>query len=262
MRTFGWAVHPPVLKTTNLLIGLTALAVLIEPFPTASRALADDATVQQLIVVTTPSLTGTRGQARWYERQGDSEWRSAGGPVSARLGWAGSIPAAKRRQDSGKTPMGTFTMSSAFGRLADPGARLPYRRIDRDDAWTFDSRFPSTYNVFQDAPRSWQSYGDDVEILWQHGAQYRYAVVIDFNMPAGPIRTGPDGVRRSAAPADTAKGGGIFLHVDDGNATAGCVAIPQAAMRTILQWLDPDQSPRIVIGTPASMRAQYGSQFP
>ena len=48
--------------------------------------------------------------------------------------------------------------------------------------------------------------------------------------------------------ANTKGGGGIFLHVTNGTATAGCVAIPQSVMRDVLTWLDPDRKPVIVIG--------------
>ena len=86
---------------------------------------------------------------------------------------------------------------------------------------------PYTYNVFQTADASWRSYGSYVERLWSYGRQYRYVAVLDYNLPEGPIRTGPDGIRRSAEPADTRAGGGIFLHVTDGRSTAGCIAIPE-----------------------------------
>jgi len=210
---------------------------------------------RQAITVTAATTRSRVAEVRWYERELGEPWRLVSGPVPARLGWAGLMPADVRRQDSGTTPMGVFTIREGFGRLLNPGTRLPYRRIDRDDAWTFDARVPSTYNLFQDAARSWRRYGDDVEILWQHGKQYRYVAVIDFNRPPGPVTVGADGVRRSAVPADLRKGGGIFLHVDDGRATAGCVAIPQPAMRRVLTWLDPVAAPIIVIGTPALVDA-------
>jgi L,D-peptidoglycan transpeptidase YkuD (ErfK/YbiS/YcfS/YnhG family) len=126
-------------------------------------------------------------------------------------------------------------------------------QFDRNDAWTYNPRRPATYNVFQTVDASWRTYGDQVEHLWQHGRQYRYVAVLDYNLPDGPIRTGPDGVRRTATPADTRAGGGIFLHVTDGRSTAGCIAIPQRAMRDVLSWLDPSRRPVIVIGPESDM---------
>jgi L,D-peptidoglycan transpeptidase YkuD (ErfK/YbiS/YcfS/YnhG family) len=45
------------------------------------------------------------------------------------------------------------------------------------------------------------------------------------------------------------RGAGIFLHVNGKGATAGCVSVPEDAMRRILQWADPARGPHIAIGT-------------
>jgi L,D-peptidoglycan transpeptidase YkuD (ErfK/YbiS/YcfS/YnhG family) len=214
--------------------------------------LAHVGTAGQVIVVTAPSWGSTHATLRAYERDGDGGWRAVIGATPARLGWSGLAPAAERRQGTGKTPAGTFGIPRAFGRLADPGTALPYTRFDRNDAWTYNPRRPATYNIFQTVDTPWRTYAGYVERLWTYGAQYRYVAVLDYNLPDGPIRRGPDGVRRTATPADTRAGGGIFLHVTNGKVTAGCIAIPQGAMREVLAWLDPDRKPVIVVG-PASV---------
>ena len=63
---------------------------------------------------------------------------------------------------------------------------------------------------------------------------YNYAVVI--NTPSGA----------AAYP----HGSAFFLHVTDGRATAGCVAIPQSKLVTLMRWLHPATHPRILIGVP------------
>lgn len=210
--------------------------------------LAHVGTAGQVIVVTAPSWRSTQATLRAYERDGNGGWRQVLGATPARLGWSGLALEDQRRQGTGKTPAGTFAIPSAFGRFANPGTDLPYTQFDRNDAWTYNPKNPYTYNVFQDADVSWSSYGGYVEDLWDHGSQYRYVAVLDYNLPQGPIRTDARGIRRSAVPANTKAGGGIFLHVTDGRSTAGCIAIPQAEMRTVLDWLDPDRKPVIVIG--------------
>jgi L,D-peptidoglycan transpeptidase YkuD (ErfK/YbiS/YcfS/YnhG family) len=207
----------------------------------------------QVIVVTAPSSTTSHGTLRAYERDGEGGWREVVGATRARLGWSGLALAADRRQGTGKTPAGTFAIPRSFGRLADPGTALPYRQFDRNDAWTYNPKRPATYNIFQTVDTSWRTYGSYVERLWTYGAQYRYVAVLDYNLPDGPIRAGADGVRRTASPANTRAGGGIFLHVSNGRSTAGCVAIPQRVMRDVLRWLDPSRSPVIVIGTEANI---------
>jgi L,D-peptidoglycan transpeptidase YkuD (ErfK/YbiS/YcfS/YnhG family) len=246
-------------RTALLIAGLLCLAGslcvtgLAAPSATAAEPpyhpsrLAHVGNAGQVIVVTAPSWRSTTATLRAYERDGAGGWREVLGATPARLGWSGLYLAAQRRQGTGKTPAGTFAIPSAFGRLADPGTALPYRQFDRNDAWTYDPDHPRTYNIFQTSRAGWAGYSD-AEHLWSYGDQYNYVAVMDYNLPDGPIRTGADGVRRTATPADTRAGGGIFLHVTNGKVTAGCIAIPQRQMRDVLRWLDPDRSPVIVVG--------------
>jgi L,D-peptidoglycan transpeptidase YkuD (ErfK/YbiS/YcfS/YnhG family) len=216
---------------------------------TAVRA---DAHIEQMVYVTAASNNATRGWVRAYERRGGGPWKPITPAVRAWLGYGGLVAGTQRRQGTGTTPIGRYAFVSAFGRLPDPGTRLPYRQFDRTDAWTYNPRFPRTYNVFQTVDRSWRSYGSYVEHLWSYGRQYSYVAVVDFNLPTGPITKSADGVRRSTVPPDTKLGGGIFLHVSNGKPTAGCIGIPIRQMRAIMQWLDPKRDPQIVIAVRAN----------
>jgi len=209
---------------------------------------------RQVIVVTAPSWRSTTGTLRAYERTDDGDWRIVVDAIPANLGYGGLAPAATRRQATGTTPAGTFAIVDAFGRSGDPGTQMPYRRVDRDDAWTYNPRVPATYNLFQDAPVSWSSYGSYVEMLWSYGRQYDYVTVLDYNLPTGDITRNARGVRRTSTPADTRAGGGIFLHVSKGTPTAGCIAIARPRMRGILQWLDPRKDPVLVVGPVGTLR--------
>jgi len=206
---------------------------------------------EQVIVVTAPSWRSTSGTLRTFERTGAGPWHEVVTATPAWLGYGGLVPGRQRRQGSGTTPAGTYAITSAFGRLPDPGSALPYRQFDRNDSWTYDADHPLTYNVFQTAAINWRAYGSNAEHLWAKGPQYRYVAVLDYNLPNGPIVRGSDGIRRSASPPNTKAGGGIFLHVSKGKPTAGCVSIPLTTMRDVLRWLAPAKHPVIVIG-PAS----------
>jgi len=46
-------------------------------------------------------------------------------------------------------------------------------------------------------------------------------------------------------------GSGIFIHADTGEPTEGCVSVPLGDLDRFLRWLDPRQSPVVVMG-PAS----------
>lgn len=201
---------------------------------------------RQVVVVTAPSWKSTEGTLATYEKRGGT-WDVVQPSVRAQLGYGGLVRGNQRRQGTGTVPTGVFAILSGFGRKADPGTQLDYIQVDRDDAWTYNPRVPSTYNVFQTANRSWKSYGGYVEHLWDMGYQYDYVAVLDYNLPSGPITTGAKGIRRSSTPPNTSRGGGIFLHVDNGNKTAGCIAIKKSAMRDVLAWLDPAKDPVIVI---------------
>jgi L,D-peptidoglycan transpeptidase YkuD (ErfK/YbiS/YcfS/YnhG family) len=229
-----------------LLVGLPTSATAAPVMPQDIVGVGD---AQQLIVVTAPSMRSTTAILTAYEQKKDGSWREVMDSTSAFLGYGGLAPGKKRRQGTGTTPTGTYEILRGFGRSPDPGTRLPYVRVDRNDAWTYNPRVPATYNLFQSANVSWSSYGSYVEMLWSYGRQYDYVAVLDYNLPDGKVTRNAKGVRRTDQPADTRAGGGIFLHVSKGKPTAGCISIAKPRMRQLMQWLDPKKTPVIAIGT-------------
>ena len=149
---------------------------------------------------------------------------------TGRLGYGGTVAANKRHQSTGTTPLGTFTMTQAFGVGSKPDMWLPYHRVKKGDYWVGDnaSRY---YNSLRNKSqggfryRLRQSNVNSSEYLPHYRGQYRYAVVINFNR----------------APQKTVRyrGTGIFLHVKGSGATAGCVAISKGQLRTVLAYLKP-----------------------
>src|SRR6267378_2498843 len=67
---------------------------------------------------------------------------------------------------------------------------------------------------------------------------YAHLAVIDYN--THPVVPG--------------RGSGIFLHVQIGKATSGCVSLPRPALGRVLRWLRRDALPQIAIGTTDSLR--------
>jgi L,D-peptidoglycan transpeptidase YkuD (ErfK/YbiS/YcfS/YnhG family) len=59
-------------------------------------------------------------------------------------------------------------------------------------------------------------------------------------------------------PVVPGRGSGIFLHVQIGKATSGCISLHRAALVHVLRWLDPGARPQIAIGTAASLRQARG----
>lgn len=236
-----------------------ALALVLMPLP-LSRAQATEqdwltasSSSDQVVLVTAASVKATTAKLSAFQRI-NGVWKQKQSKVPVFLGRSGLTPAALRVQSSGTTPMGTFSLTTAFGRKSDPGTRLPYTHIDQNDAWTYNPRVPSTYNLFQSANKSWTSYGKYVEHLWALGPQYDYVVTTTFNEPSGPVVQGRDGINRVAESANTKLGGGIFLHVSKGIPTAGCISMSKPVMRALVQWLDPAAHPVVIIGLERNFR--------
>jgi L,D-peptidoglycan transpeptidase YkuD (ErfK/YbiS/YcfS/YnhG family) len=180
----------------------------------------------QLVTVTAPSATATTGTLTAWERSA-AGWAPVLGPLPARLGRAGTGAVT---EGSGRTPAGTFTLTEAFGRLADPGTALPYRVLDDQDWWVSDVASPLYNRHTRCTPGSCTFREEAGEHLLRHGAVYDHAVVIDHN------REGTPGA-----------GSAFFLHVTDGSPTAGCVAVDRDCLVALLCWLHPAARPLITI---------------
>jgi L,D-peptidoglycan transpeptidase YkuD (ErfK/YbiS/YcfS/YnhG family) len=123
----------------RLVVLLTLLATLVTGgpadaavpawFPTRLTHAGD---AQQLLVVA--GTGGTYATLHAYQLE-DQGWREVVPPMAARIGYGAWAWADRRVQDTGTTPAGTFTLTEAFGLAADPGAKLPYRRVGRNDYW-------------------------------------------------------------------------------------------------------------------------------
>jgi L,D-peptidoglycan transpeptidase YkuD (ErfK/YbiS/YcfS/YnhG family) len=189
----------------------------------------------RVITVTTSSGSSTRSYAttatlQAWQKSG-SGWVKWGPAILAHVGSAGMTTATS--EDLSATPIGTFTLTQAFGAAANPGTPLPYFKTDSSDWWVSD-RHSTYYNMhYRCAQQACPFKTGDGENLLSAGYVYTYAVVIDANrFPR-------------AVPGN---GSAFFLHVTDGSATAGCVAIPPANLVNIMRWLAPSTHPRILIG--------------
>ncbi|WP_189334069.1 L,D-transpeptidase family protein [Actinoplanes ianthinogenes] len=242
---------------------ICALVVVATVLPAAPAAavsvpdrLAHVGNARQLIVVTGKSWSSTYATLRAYQRGTDGKWRQVFAAMPARSGYGGWAWAAQRVQDTGETPVGTFTITRAFGVRADPGTRLPYRKVDANDYWVGDRRDPQTYNVFQPSAskhRTWRI--SQAERLAAYPTQYAYAAVINFNRPAGVHWNAELGEYVTSTPSHVGRGSAVFLHVNGKGSTAGCVSVSRANLVRLLKWLRPAQHPRIVMG-PAAVITQ------
>lgn len=176
---------------------------------------------RQVIAVGSPDAGSTYATLTAWEKLSDGSWARRIGPVAARVGSRGIGPA---EEGSQYTPAGTMHLDQSFGRLANPGTKLPYFVTDPLDWWD-ENPSSSTYNLHV---RRSSSPGGASENLYYSGSAYNYGV----NMAWNPGRV-------------PGAGSAFFLHVSTGNPTAGCVSIPQADLQAILRWLDPAEKPVI-----------------
>lgn len=221
----------------------------LQQAPVLAARINTPARVKQLITVSAARWSSTTATLKAWQRGTDGRWVLARGPVPVVIGYNGWVRASQRRQSTGTTPAGKFRLPSAFGRLADPGTRMLYRHFDRNDWWPYEPRDPATYNVYQyhrAATSHWRP--DKAERLWDYYDQYAYGMVVGFNLPSGIHYSAKRNQRVADDRADTARGGGIFLHARGQGNTAGCVAMSRAQMRWLLRWSRPRAHPWIAMG--------------
>ncbi|MFL6181834.1 MAG: L,D-transpeptidase family protein [Actinomycetes bacterium] len=233
--------------TVATLVGATAPNLADAATRPLPERLSNIGTARQVIVVTTPRWGSSYARLQTWRLTDNGTWVRLIDPIPARVGWNGVRRAKNRQQNTGTTPAGTFALQRGFG-LANPkDVQIPYRQVDANDWWPYDPNDPKTYNVLQPhrvQRARWRT--DWAERLQSYRRQYRYAVILDYNLPSD-IRW-RNGQRIAKNTADTSAGGGIFLHVNGSGATAGCVSIARPRMLRVLRWLDPDKDPVIVIG--------------
>ena len=209
----------------------------------------------QVIVVTTSHWNAVEGQLRRYERAtAHEEWRPVGDPISIvvgknGLGWGiGVTPTDDaqvrsaadpvKREGDGRAPAGAFALGTAFGYASEPlrGLKMPYLNLTASIECV-DDPGSKHYNRIVDrsvhAP-DWNSS----EHMRNAGESYRWGIVVDHN---GTV-TG------DANPPVPGGGSCVFLHIwhshDQG--TAGCTAMSQTDLKTLLTWLDPAGQPLLV----------------
>jgi len=180
---------------------------------------------RQAIVVTTNSFGSVNATIKTFEKINDT-WRQVDS-FAGTVGIKGFIY--NKVEGDGRSPIGIFSLGTAFGRYSNPGTVLNYRRSTTNDFWVDDSDSP-LYNTWQEGPANgrWSS----AEKMYI--PQYNYGFVINYN----------------TAKRIPGKGSAIFFHVwsGAGSGTAGCIAASQNNVISTLKWLNPSKNPVIIEG--------------
>ena len=170
---------------------------------------ADNA--EQLAIVS--GTHGSNARFSLHEKVND-EWREiiSCPAFIGKKGWG------KTKEGDWKTPKGIYTFTMAFGINEDPGCQMEYTQVDNSHYWVGDSS-SEYYNQFV-STRDYDDFNkDDSEHIIDYTLAYKYCLNISYNFDGTP-----------------GKGSAIFLHCQTKNKfTAGCVAIPEEAMITVMK---------------------------
>lgn len=148
-----------------------------------------------------------------------------------------------RSRDDLTSPIGVFSLTDAGGRYTNPGTELPY---EHGGAFYDTSGQRSLFDCFGNIAPPGQGCPID--------NAYNYGVIVNYNRqrpdPNIPLPASSDYYVR---PLGMAAGDNIWLHVDHGAPTRGCISLPESDMIRILRWLDPTKKPVVVMGDRKSL---------
>ena len=180
------------------------------------------ANAQQVFVVSGTGKNASTATAVLYTRTADGSWLpgTAWPAHNAKDGWTGDHMAGDLH-----SPIGVFSLTDAGGLDPNPGTKLPYLH---------SSAFKALGTGFEG-----ESLAD----------AFDYVVAINYNHDPGTSPLSPD------RPLGESRGGGIWIHVDHGGPTHGCVSLSKANMAVLLKDLDPAKHPVVVMGDAASLSA-------
>jgi L,D-peptidoglycan transpeptidase YkuD (ErfK/YbiS/YcfS/YnhG family) len=168
-------------------------------------------------VVSVVSTGGSNANMDIYQLTATG-WQALKTGIPTHVGSAGMAPQAKSEVPA--TPMGVYSLDSAFGTAPNPGTGLPYTQVGPNHWWSGDDNSP-TFNSMQVCQKS-QCPFDTAASENLNIPQYKHAVVM--------------GVNKNKVPGG---GAAFFFHTTDGGPTEGCVAIDDATLVQIMRWLRP-----------------------
>lgn len=203
----------------------------------------------QLLVVVTPNATAIDGKLQRYQRSSAGKpWQPVGDSIPIVVGKSGlawgsgllTAPASSadpiKKEGDGKSPEGVFALGTSFG-YADTkfsGTKLQYLTLTASIECVDDTA-SQHYNRIVDRATLTPDWNSS-EHMRNTGESYRWGIVVDHN--------------HIASSAKPLSGGGscIFLHIwrGPGHGTAGCTAMAQPEIESLLTWLDPKRHTLLV----------------
>jgi L,D-peptidoglycan transpeptidase YkuD (ErfK/YbiS/YcfS/YnhG family) len=182
----------------------------------------------QLLIVFNTADADYHSQLMALEKKG-ANWQMKFSLIKASIGQNGFAKPGEKKELDGKTPTGIFDLGQLFSYENAINTLLPFIQSTKEDKWIDDT----TSNQYNQYVRG-QTDAKSFENLIFPGIDYKYCMVIEYN--THPVIKG--------------KGSAIFFHLvnDTYSPTLGCVAISEADMKSVLQWLKPNLKKNILMG--------------
>jgi L,D-peptidoglycan transpeptidase YkuD (ErfK/YbiS/YcfS/YnhG family) len=188
----------------------------------------------QVITVRNISPASIDVRISLWERKNDC-WQRPFAPMDGVIGRKGFAPPGEKREGDGRTPAGIFPLGTVFGYAPSVPTKMPYRQATVDDLWIDDAQ-AADYNRWV---RRGTTQAASFERMRRDDDLYKYGIIVEYN--TNPVIKG--------------QGSAIFFHLWKGKglATAGCIALSEADLLSILRWLDPAAKPLVVMGPNATI---------
>ena len=194
----------------------------------------------QLLFVQTAGWNEKEGTLQRYKRVKNSKaWVKVGKPISIilgrnGLGWGKGLHTTPsdakyiKKEGDGRAPAGLFSLKNGFG-YNDFNISFPYAAYKRTDHCVDDSN-SKWYNKIIDSTKVEKDY-KSFEYMKLNNNQYKYGIVVNHN---------PEQIKNA--------GSCIFMHIRSGNGkgTAGCTAMNEDKIMTILKWLKREDKPLLL----------------
>lgn len=201
------------------------------------------AQTKQLVVVIADDWQTTQAQLYRFE-QSDNGWRQVGDDYSVVLGRTGLAwgiglhpeqEGEQKREGDGKAPAGVFELGTAFGYLDSLQTNMTYQGMTAND-YCIDVKGSPFYNQLVD-----KSVVGEATVKGSSEWMRRDIYSQDNLYKKGIV------VKHNSENIDGA-GSCIFMHLwrAQDKPTAGCTAMKEQNMDTLLAWLNKNKAPLLV----------------
>ena len=194
---------------------------------------------EQLILIVSDDFNTTHAVLTRYEKEQDC-FEKVGETIPVNLGRNGlgwgigekgftqKVDEPIKREGDGRAPAGIFKISKAFGYATKVRTKMPYLQADKKLICVDDSE-SVYYNQIID--KNVTNMPKSFEWMRRDDKLYKFGLVIAHNTEAK-------------------KGAGscIFFHIrkSENAPTAGCSAMKEHDLHTIMTWLDPAKEPKVI----------------